>query len=101
MTDKELMQRALDLLEYFNQFSLPPHGLPIPAEIDDLMETLRARLAQPKRAWQGLTEEDVKSVWSRLRYELSGNKFDDEPLLGSTVLFARAIEETLRDKNGD
>ncbi len=88
MTDKELMQMALDALE--------KHVLEY-----ETAEALRARLAQPERAWQGLTEEDVKSVWSRLHYELSGNKFDDEPLLGSTVLFARAIEEKLRDKNGD
>lgn len=40
-------QELLDLLEYFNQFSLPPHGFAIPAEIDDLMDALRVRLAEP------------------------------------------------------
>jgi hypothetical protein len=40
-------QELLDLLEYFNQFSLPPRGIAIPAEIDDLMDLLRVRLAEP------------------------------------------------------
>ena len=95
MTDKELMQQV-------EQYIKPGAMVPVDMQTTRLLvSALRARLAQPKRAWQGLTDEDVESVWSRLRYELSGNKFDDEPLLGSTVLFARAIEETLRDKNGD
>jgi hypothetical protein len=92
------MQRALDALLAWEEES---SGFGWSKNDEECVALLRTRLAQPKRAWQGLTDEDVESVWSRLRYELSGNKFDDEPLLGSTVLFARAIEETLRDKNGD
>jgi hypothetical protein len=45
---REEAQQVLDLLEYFNQFSLPPHGIAIPAEIDDLMDALRARLRAPE-----------------------------------------------------
>ena len=48
MTDRELMQQSLDLLEDINQCSLPPTGIFLPAEIDHVMEALRARLAQPK-----------------------------------------------------
>lgn len=48
MTDKELMQQALNLLDDINLCSLPPTGIPLPAEIDHVMETLRAQLAQPE-----------------------------------------------------
>ena len=48
MTDRELMQQALNLLDDINQCSLPPTGIPLPAEIDHVMEALRARLAQPE-----------------------------------------------------
>jgi len=43
------MQQALDLLDDINQCSLPPTGIPLPAEIDHVMEALRARLAQPEQ----------------------------------------------------
>jgi hypothetical protein len=49
MTDRELMQQALDLLDDINQCSLPPTGIPLPAEIDHVMEALRDRLAQPEQ----------------------------------------------------
>jgi len=48
MTDRELLQQALAMLEDINQCSLPPTGIPLPAEIDEVMEALRARLAQPE-----------------------------------------------------
>lgn len=48
MTDRELLQQALGMLEDINQCSLPPTGIPLPAEIDHVMEALRARLAQPE-----------------------------------------------------
>ena len=48
MTDRELVQQALNLLDDINQCSLPPTGIPLPAEIDHVMEALRARLAQPE-----------------------------------------------------
>jgi hypothetical protein len=60
MTDRELMQMALDMLDDINQCSLPPTGIPLPAEIDHVMEALRARLAQPEPepvAWR---------VWNRM-----------------------------------
>jgi hypothetical protein len=49
MTDRELFKMALDMLDDINQCSLPPTGIPLPAEIDEVMEALRARLAQPDR----------------------------------------------------
>lgn len=46
MTDRELFKMALAMLEDINQCSLPPIGIPLPAEIDHVMEALRARLAE-------------------------------------------------------
>jgi len=57
MTDRELLEMALNLLDDINQCSLPPTGIPLPAEIDHVMETLRARLAQPEREWVNLTDD--------------------------------------------
>ena len=48
MTDRELFKMALDMLDDINQCSLPPTGIPLPAEIDHVMEALRARLTQPE-----------------------------------------------------
>jgi hypothetical protein len=56
MTDRELMQQALDLLDDINQCSLPPTGIPLPAEIDHVIEALRARLAQPE------PDEDYEAI---------------------------------------
>jgi hypothetical protein len=46
MTDRELFKMALDMLDDINQCSLPPTGIPLPAEIDHVMEAIRARLAE-------------------------------------------------------
>jgi hypothetical protein len=59
MTDRELMQQSLDLLEDINQCSLPPTGIFLPAEIDHVMETLRARLAQPESVIQARKEGNL------------------------------------------
>ena len=48
MTDQELMQQALDALE--------KHVLEY-----ETAEALRARLAQPEREWQGLTNDEVNN----------------------------------------
>ena len=58
MTDKELMQQALDALEgYARNCRCEGGGAPC-----DAAEALRARLAQPKRKWQGLTVEEVEQA---------------------------------------
>ena len=64
MTDHELLQQALDMLDDINQCSLPPTGIPLPAEIDHVMEALRARLAQPEPepvAW-GVDEGEGRCI---------------------------------------
>ena len=47
MTDRELMQMALDTLEEINKLSVGEKAVCLPGEIDDAMDALRDRLAQP------------------------------------------------------
>jgi hypothetical protein len=93
MTDRELVQQALNLLDDINQCSLPPTGIPLPAEIDHLMEALRARLAQPEREWQGLTDENCEEVerWVEFKEEGSGRI--------PTLKLIQYIEVKLKEKN--
>ena len=70
MTDRELLQQALDMLDDINQCSLPPTGIPLPAEIDHVMEALRARLAQPEPATR-VPEGDIRALKHRI-HELEG-----------------------------
>jgi hypothetical protein len=51
MTDRELMQMALDALEEVNKLSVGEKAVCLPGEIDDAMDALRDRLAQPE--WKG------------------------------------------------
>jgi hypothetical protein len=88
-TLREAAQIALDVLDDINQCSLPPTGIPLPAEIDEAMDSLRAALAQPQREWVGLT--------ARERVEIGKNL----PLHHSPLDLAKAIEAKLREKNFD
>ena len=88
MTDRELLQQALDMLDDINQCSLPPTGIPLPAEIDHVMEALRARLAQPEREWVGLTGYEVNECAAGCH---NGNSVQDA---------IRKAEAKLREKNG-
>ena len=111
-TLREAAQMALDVLDDINQCSLPPTGIPLPAEIDEAMDSLREALAQPpcatgaqcvggkceqcavqEREWVGLTDEERKEVirqqkdfWGPVGWELE---------------CVRAIEAKLREKNFD
>jgi hypothetical protein len=116
MTDRELMQQALEALEllakYENpstkiQVRKPKDGGPIvtmyPHKVaTDAAAPLRERLAQPeqepvylhisppKREWVGLTDQEINSV--------RHNRDWTAPWTNTT--FARAIEAKLREKNG-
>lgn len=48
MTDRELMQQALEALEEINKLSIGENAICLPAEIDGAMDALRERLAQPE-----------------------------------------------------
>ena len=49
MTDRELMQQALDALEEINKLSIGENAICLPAEIDGALDALRERLAQPEQ----------------------------------------------------
>ena len=48
MTDRELMQQALEALEEINKLSIGENAICLPAEIDGALDALRERLAQPE-----------------------------------------------------
>ena len=59
MTDKELMQQAMDALEEINKLSIGESAICLPAEIDTAMDALRERLAQPEQepvAWMDASQ---------------------------------------------
>jgi len=53
MTDRELMQQALDVLEDIFGKNKVDVGI---------ITALRERLAQPEREWVGLTEQDFSAI---------------------------------------
>ena len=74
MTDKELLQEALDALTYVGEAK---------DIYSDTIDALRARLEKPEREWVGLTDEDMHELIRRFaRYEL-----------------IRAVEAKLKEKN--
>jgi hypothetical protein len=116
MTDRELMQQALDALDlHAKQY---PHM--VKGYTADAAEALRARLAQPEqepvadkylmevectkcgakqdgiltvtappqREWVGLTDEEMFSLWVKCPAETEDR-----------FAFARAIEAKLKEKN--
>ena len=90
MTDRELMQQALDALFMFVEYDY--QGNPLGGAHFNghkAIEALRARLAQPepKREWQGLTDEEIKSIYDACD-EWGGFEYE------------RAIEAKLKEKNG-
>jgi hypothetical protein len=86
---REEAQQVLDALEELNKRSVGENAICLPAEIDDAIGTLRTRLAQPEREWQGLTDEEIMSL-------LPG-AVRLPPGWADTV---RAIEAKLKEKNG-
>jgi hypothetical protein len=65
-------------------------GVPHWPALIPVIETLRARLAQPKQEWQGLTDEEIAWLWS-LAVEAT--------LENMPRHFARMVEEKLKEKN--
>ena len=96
MTDRELMQQALEAVDWLRHHLTKHHGClhmdgtasGIPAWLDKTETAMRGRLAQPDQ-WQGLTDEEINSV--------RHNRDWTAPWTDET--FARAIEAKLREKN--
>ena len=63
---REEAHGLLAALEELNRLSIGKDAICLPAEIDDAMEILEARLSAPEREWQGLTDEEAIDIeqWS-------------------------------------
>jgi hypothetical protein len=117
MTDRELMQMALDLIE-----PLAGRTAEVVQKVEDAKKALRDRLAQPepgpvaecsypkcqatngcvgacsktaplKREWVGLTDEDVREAFN------AAYDGEDYGLIGDFSWFAELIEAKLKEKN--
>lgn len=84
MTDRELMQMALDALEKLNKDGW------ILADFEDevyaSIEALRARLAHPEREWQGLTNEEIQQIEMSASSKLSAIYLAEAQLKGKNAL---------------
>jgi len=96
VTDRELMQQALDALESVfegddkgAEYWTVTGGTYEAVECMQVMRALRARLAQPEREWQGLTDEEYEAM---AEHYVTNCYFD-------TLKYARAIEAKLKEKN--
>ena len=82
MTDRELMQQALDALEgYARNCRCEGGGAPC-----DAAEALRARLAQPEREWQRLTDEQIQQIEMSASSKLSAIYLSEAQLKGKNAL---------------
>ena len=105
MTDRELMQQALDALTTYDgtngegkrkrvlaalreRLAQPNEFEPDWDQVEALQESLREHMAeiQRLRQWQGLTDEEVEFIYADTGYN-------------DIQMFARAIEAKLREKN--
>ena len=98
---REEAQQVLVALQELNRLSIGENAICLPAEIDDAMEVLEARLSQceqcgevnpaeihtctPKREWKWLTDDEIEQIV---------DKHWDDP-----SRFAEAIEVKLKQKN--
>jgi hypothetical protein len=118
MTDRELMQQALDALEYASDQTKPENLHGCDCLICKTILALRERLAQPEqepvakysdivsdgkldprnkfdappqRQWVGLTDEEIKEIIG---------PWGDTPIKGYTRKLFDQIEAKLKEKNG-
>ena len=84
MTDKEVMQMALDWFHWF-QHGTNPNG----AHVLEVEEAIRTRLAQPEKEWVGLTDDEIEKI------------FKTCTMFNTPVYFASQIEAKLKEKNSD
>ena len=80
MTDRELMQMALDALETHGTSYLNHEN-----SYEAAIKAMRDRLAQPEREWAGLTDEEKEGLV--------------EAFYGTDIQRLEAIEAKLKEKN--
>jgi hypothetical protein len=97
MTDKELLQQALDALNNYvgvvkselNEHSWDTKIVDAGKPAREAIEAIKARLAKPEKEWVGLTDAEVEKVFFDM------GQFAKIDL----KTFARAIEAKLKEKN--
>jgi hypothetical protein len=89
-TLREAAQMALDLLG----ISVEGGTSAWSKKANATKEVLRAALAQPQREWQGLTDEEIGNIIEASQITLKNYCSEDKQ-----TEYARAIEQTLREKN--
>jgi hypothetical protein len=82
MTDRELLQQALNELENYETIFEERN-------INKIISAIKDRLAQPQKEWAGLTYDDMIKVWNEL--------YKGDDVLPTT--FGMAIEAKLKEKN--
>ena len=86
-TDRELMQQALDALFMFVEYDY--QGNPLGGAHFNghkAIEALRARLAQPEREWQWLTDEQIQKIEMSASSKLSAIYLAEAQLKGKNAL---------------
>jgi uncharacterized protein YukE len=91
--DRKLMQMALDALEEAQDYtSCPTYSPSMTQQCATAAVALRARLAQPEREWQGLTDEEYTTIMQQADHNAAKT--------GSVFQNLRyAIEAKLKEKN--
>lgn len=98
MTDRELLQQALDALNNYvgvvkselNEHSWDTKIVDAGKPAREAIEAIKARLAKPEKEWAGLTDEEVKILTTQNRTDFSRPPYEE---------FYRAIEAKLKEKN--
>jgi hypothetical protein len=85
MSDRELMQQALEALTAYD-------GTNGESKRKRVLAALRERLAQPNREWVGLTDDELGAMRQEAKL--------DFVTLREFRIVARAIEATLKERNG-
>jgi hypothetical protein len=94
MTDKEVMQQALDALRGLFGIHSDSGGVAVwrlggSSAVKDAITALRSQLEQPA-AWQGLTDDEIKGIIG---------SWGDTPIKGYTRKLFDQIETKLKEKN--
>jgi len=58
MTDRELLQKSLDILSFIDTMGFTPMILK-----KEFIEVLRERVDQPEKEWVGLTGEELQEIY--------------------------------------
>jgi hypothetical protein len=89
MTDRELMEEALEFLEDDIDI-LEAEGY-YTGYHQEIVEFLHERLAQPEREWVGLTDDEIYEYADKFLYQHGSNY--------GIKSFGKAIEAKLKEKN--